>query len=116
LAAWRATEVLRVEEGADLSDLCLVRWLPWWETGAIVVDADGHPVARWCDPLLESPRDGWRATVKTEGGGVGRAWVSGAAAAKWSAEEGGVALRFLDNAEGRPFLRMAILAVVLMES
>jgi hypothetical protein len=116
LAAWRATEVLRVEEGTDLSDLCLVRQLPWWEAGAIIADADGQPVARWRDPLLESPRDGWRVTVKTEGGGRGRSWLCGAAVAEWSAEEGGVELRFLDNAEGRPFLRMAVLAVVLMET
>src|SRR5437899_363575 len=52
LAAWRVTELLRVEEGADLSDLCAVRRLPWWEVGAVIVDADGQPVARWHDSQL----------------------------------------------------------------
>jgi hypothetical protein len=115
LAAWRATELLRVEEGADLSDLCQVRQLPWWEAAAIVVDAEGHAVARWRDPLLESPRDGWRATVKANGTS-GRAWLGGAAIAEWGAEEGGIGLRFLGNTEGRPFVRMAVLAVVLMRT
>jgi hypothetical protein len=116
LAAWRATEVLRVEEGADLSDLCLVRRLPWWEAGALIVDADGQAVARWRDSQLELPRDGLRATVQMDGrGGPGRAWVGGASVAEWAAESCGIALRFLDHLEGRPFVRMAVLAVVLME-
>jgi hypothetical protein len=117
LAAWRTTEVLRVEEGADLSELCQVRRLPWWEAAAIIVDADGQAVARWRDSHLDSPRDGWRATVKMDGrDGPGRAWVGGAAVAEWAADGGGVSLRFLDNSEGRPFVRMAVLAVVLLET
>src|SRR5262249_7859321 len=110
LAAWRTTEAVRIEEGADLSDLCVVRRLPWWEAAAIVVDAEGHPVARWRDPLLELPRDGLRATVKTEGrGGPGRAWIGGAGVAEWAAEGGGITVRFLDKSDGRPFVRMAVL-------
>jgi hypothetical protein len=117
LAGWRTTEVLRVEEGADLSDLCQVRRLPWWQAAAIVVDAEGHPVARWRDSLLELPRDGLRATVKTDRGGVpGRAWIGGAKVAEWAEDGGGVALRFLDQSEARPFVRMAVLAVVMMET
>jgi len=116
LAAWRTTEVLRMEEGADLSDLCAVRRLPWWEAGSIIVDADGQPVARWRDSFLELRRDGLRATVKLDGRGAGRAWVGGTAIAEWAEEGGGVALRFLDNADVRPFLRMAVLAVVLLET
>jgi hypothetical protein len=117
LAAWRTTELVRVEEGADLSDLCSVRRLPWWEAATIIVDAEGQPVARWLNSQLELPRDGVRATVKIEGPvGPGRAWIGGTAVAEWFAEGDGVALRFLEHSEGRPFVRMAVLAVVLMQT
>ncbi len=112
LAAWRTTEVLRVEEGADLSDLCAVRRLPWWEVGTVIVDADGQPVARWRDSQLELPRDGLRASVDVKSG---RVWIAGAAVAEWAREGDGVQLRFVGDSEGRPFLRMAVLGVVLME-
>src|SRR5689334_288028 len=86
-AAWRTTEALRVEEGSDLSDLCAVRRLPWWEAAAIIVDAEGQPVARWSGSLLELPREGLRATVKfEEPGGPGRAWLGGVTIAVWARE------------------------------
>src|SRR5207244_3571679 len=78
LAAWRTTVAVRVEEGPDLSDLCLVRRLPWWEPAALIVDAEGQPVGRWRDSQLELPRDSLRATVRMDGrGGPGRAWLGG---------------------------------------
>ena len=113
LAAWRTTEVVRVEEGADLSDLCAVRRLPWWDVGIVVVDADGQPVARWRDSQLELPRDSLRASVDLK---AGRASIAGATIAEWAPEGGGVRLRFVGDSEGRPLLRMAVLGVVLVET
>src|SRR5436853_4391228 len=94
-AAWRTSEALRVEEGADLSLLCSVRRPPWWRHGVWVLDADEQPVAHWRGTVLELVREGSRATVHADaGGGAGRVWVAGATAAEWAAGGGGARVRF----------------------
>ena len=111
-AAWRTAEALRVEEGIDQALLCVVRRSPWWEGGTWVLDADDQPVGHWQGTAVQLVRDSQRATVQASVA-AGRLWVGGETVVEWSPDGSGTRLTFGPASEGRPFLRMAGLAVCL---
>jgi hypothetical protein len=117
-AAWRTSTVLTVEEGDDVALLCSVRRPPWWEGRAWwVLDADDQPVARLYGPALDVLRDGAHAAVYIEAGGLtGRVAVAGAMVGEWAPEGAGTRVRFAATTPERPFVRMAVLAVALLET
>jgi hypothetical protein len=114
-AAWRSAELFVVEEGADAALLCSARRAPWWDGRTWVLDADRNPVARLRGSDLWVAKESVRLTAPAAvGAAAGRVWLNGAVAASWEPAGGGVLLQFLPPTSGRPFLRMAALAVALL--
>jgi hypothetical protein len=99
-------------EGPDGSLLFTAVRGGWFWPVTAVADADGNVVAIVYGPTVGSPARRFIARRGTAGTYVG---PDRAELVRWTIEGGGIVIQFAESARGEPFLKMGLLAAILIE-
>jgi hypothetical protein len=113
---WPAGRTIVAYEAPDSSLVFTARRLGWLRPTTVVTEADGHIVAFAYEDRVASPTYRFLARRDCPGGWRSGAFVAsvGVTLFRWEPSGGGTVTHFAEETRNEPFLRMGLLAALLM--